>query len=67
MVTAGRERSGRRFPGYGSGWSTTTILKRDEAEVPALAGLRLGPQDLFHDGLVRGIAGATVTVADPLP
>jgi acetyl-CoA carboxylase carboxyl transferase subunit beta len=39
------------------------ILRRDETEVPALAGrLRLRPQDLLDDGLVRGIAGPEVIV-----
>jgi acetyl-CoA carboxylase carboxyl transferase subunit beta len=33
------------------------ILRRDEAEVPALADqLRIRPQDLLADGLVQGIA-----------
>jgi acetyl-CoA carboxylase carboxyl transferase subunit beta len=35
------------------------ILKRDAAEVPAIAGqLRLRPQDLVELRVVRGIAGA---------
>jgi acetyl-CoA carboxylase carboxyl transferase subunit beta len=39
------------------------ILRRDETEVPALAArLRLRPQDLLDDGLVRGIAGPAVIV-----
>jgi hypothetical protein len=31
------------------------------------AQLRLRPQDLLQDGLVRGIAGTTVIAADRIP
>ncbi len=48
--------------------AAAAILKRDETEVPALAAqLRLRPQDLVHDGLVRGIAGSAVIAADRFP
>jgi acetyl-CoA carboxylase beta subunit len=45
--------------------AAAAILKRDDIEVPALAGqLRLRPQDLLEDGLVRGIAGSSVIPPD---
>ena len=39
-------------------YAVAAILKREATEVRTLAGqLRLRPQDLVEDGLVRGIAG----------